>query len=121
MDLRHDRMGLGQCVAANGAGCGCSDKVLPDLPFRIGLIGGLEVHERGEALVQPEIIPPSHRDQVSEPHVRNLMDDDMSYCLPGPNARVLVHVQENFPVGYGSPVLHRAISKFWDGYIVEFG
>ena len=92
MDLRHDGMGLGQGVAAHRAGCGCSDKVLPDLPFWIGSVGGFEVHEGGEALVQPEVVPPSHRDQISEPHMSNLMRDDMSYRFPRPNARILVNV-----------------------------
>src|SRR2546428_1411882 len=114
MDLCHDRMGLGQCVAAHCARRGCSDEVVPDLPFWIGSVGGFEVHEGGEALVQPEVVPPFHRYQISEPHVSNLMGDDVSYRFPCPDARVLVHVQENFSVSYGSPVLHRTVSKFWD-------
>src|SRR5437870_7893991 len=121
MDLRHDGMGLGQSVAAHRARCGCSDKILPDLPFWIGSVSGLEVHESGEALVQPEIVPPFHCDQISKPHVSNLMGDHMSYGFPSPDTRVLVYMQENFSVGYGSPVLHRPVGKFWDGYIVEFG
>src|SRR2546425_9612429 len=121
MDLRHDRTGLGQRVTAHCTGCRCSDEVLPDLPFWISSVGGLEVHEGGEALVQPQIVPPFHRHQISKPHVSNLMSDHMSHRFPRPDTRVLVNVQENFSVRYGSPVLHRTISKFWDGYVVELG
>src|SRR5438132_6247287 len=114
-------MSLGQGVAAHRTRCGCSDKVLPDLPFWIGSIGGLEVHECRKALVQPEIVPPSHRDQISEPHMSNLMCDHMGHRLPRPDARILVHVQENFPVGYRPPVFHGTVRKFRDGYVVQLG
>src|SRR5437667_12811335 len=98
-------MGLGQGVPAHCARCGCSDKVLPDLPFWIGSVGGLEVHECREALVQPSVVPPSHRDQISEPHVSNLMADHMSYGFPSLDTRVIVYMPENFSEGPGSPLL----------------
>ena len=121
MDLRHDGMGIGQSVAAHRAGGGGSDKILPDLPFWIGSVGGFEVHECREALVQPEVVPPSHSNQISEPHMSNLMGDHVSYRLSRADARVLVYMQENFSVGYRPPVFHCAVGKFRDGYVVELG
>jgi len=32
-----------------------------------------ELHEPGEALVEPQVVPPLGRDQIAEPHVRNLV------------------------------------------------
>ena len=30
----------------------------------------------GEGLIKPKIVPPAHRDQVAEPHVRDLVEDN---------------------------------------------
>src|SRR5712692_5882799 len=108
-------MGLAQGVAPHRTGGRCSDEILPDLPLRIGMVSRFVIHEGGEALVQPEIVPPFHRDQISEPHVSNLMGDDMSYRFLCPDARILVHVQENFSISYGSPLLRWKIREFRDG------
>ncbi len=32
----------------------------PDLPLRMEVVGGLILHPRGEALVQPKVVPPGH-------------------------------------------------------------
>jgi hypothetical protein len=37
----------------------------------------------GERLVQPQVVPPAHRDQVAEPHVRHLVQDRLAARLPG--------------------------------------
>ena len=61
----------------------------------------------GEGLVQPEVVPPAHRDQVAEPHVRHLVQDRLGAGLagevgdPGPED---VALQE----GHAARVLHRA-------------
>lgn len=34
-----------------------------------------------EPLIQPDIIPPDHRDQVTEPHVRDFMCDSSRIAL----------------------------------------
>ena len=34
-------------------------------------------HVVGEGLLEPQIVPPLHRHQVSEPHVRHLVEDDV--------------------------------------------
>ena len=64
-----------------------------DPPFPLWTVGvhGEDLHERGERLVQPDSVPPLHGDQVAEPHVGDLMADDISDALefdPGRSRRV---------------------------------
>ena len=40
------------------------------------------LHERRERLVQPDALPPAHRDQVAEPHVRRFVGDASRHPLP---------------------------------------
>src|SRR2546422_6427376 len=48
----------------------------PGVPIRVEALRGLGRHPRGEPLVQPQVVPPRHRDQVAEPLVRDLVRDD---------------------------------------------
>ena len=63
--------------------------------------------EGGEGLVQPQVVPPAHGDQVAEPHVGHLVHDRLRACLsirvgdPRPE-----HVL--FDEGHAADVLHRA-------------
>jgi len=73
--------------------------------------GGLGLGQRrgpgGERLVQPQVVPPAHGDQVAEPHVRHLVQDGLGAHLPGevgdPGAEQVV-LQER----HAARVLHRA-------------
>ncbi|GIW09588.1 MAG: hypothetical protein KatS3mg061_0645 [Dehalococcoidia bacterium] len=51
--------------------------------FPLGLPGCHRdhLHEGRERLVQPDAIPPPHRDEVPEPHVRQFMSDYISDAL----------------------------------------
>ena len=64
-------------------------------------------HVGGEALVEPEVVPPAHGHEVAEPHVRHLVEDH----LGAPEALVLGRrVAEDHALGVGdrADVLHRA-------------
>src|SRR5471032_1442162 len=52
------------------------------VPLRMQCVGGVCLHPPGEALVEPEIVPPCHRDEVSEPLMGHLVADDEKYTLP---------------------------------------
>src|SRR5699024_11672329 len=39
--------------------------------------------ELGKGLVQPQVVPPAHRHQVPEPHVRQLVQDGQVAALVG--------------------------------------
>src|SRR5437588_162663 len=43
----------------------------------------LVTHVSGERLVQPQVVPPAHGDQVAEPHVRHLVQDRLGARLAG--------------------------------------
>lgn len=56
----------------------------PSVDYRSGKlmvdgVEGLVADKLGEGLVQPEVLPPLHSDQISEPHVGHLVQD---YCPP---------------------------------------
>ena len=67
--------------------------------------------EGGEGLVQPEVVPPAHGDQVAEPHVRHLVHDRLG-------ARLTIGVGDPRPEhvlleeGHAADVLHRAHVEF---------
>jgi hypothetical protein len=46
----------------------CSKRVAP--------VDREEADELGERLVEPQVVPPAHRHEVAEPHVRHLVRDD---------------------------------------------
>ena len=53
----------------------------PPPPVRAVGVAGDHLHERGERLVQPDAVPPAHRDEVAEPHVGELVGDDVGDAL----------------------------------------
>ena len=54
----------------------------PELPVGVERVGALGAHPRGEALVEPEIVPPGHGHEVAEPLVGRLVGDDLENALP---------------------------------------
>ena len=67
----------------------------PALPLRAERVAGGDLHERGERLVQPDAVPPPHRHQVAEPHVGQLVGDDVGdVLLLGLGARGRVDEQQ---------------------------
>ncbi len=63
--------------------------------------------ELGEGLVEPEVVPPAHRDDVAEPHVGHLVQQDLGEQLAlGPGR--LRPPQQCVRPGHASVVLHRA-------------
>ena len=79
-DLGRDRVGRGQLILLEAP-------VLTDHEARpaLGVLGGLGqsqvAHELGEGLVEPQVVPPLHGDQVAEPHVRQLVQDRVGASL----------------------------------------
>ena len=62
---------------------------------------------RGKALVEPQVVPPAHRHQVAEPHVRELVQERLGAVQP----LVLggrIAEQVRLVVGDAADVLHRA-------------
>ena len=59
------------------------DELLPHAPARVELVADARLHPRGEALVEPQVVPPVHGHQVAEPLVGELVDDHLRNALPG--------------------------------------
>ncbi len=72
---------------------------------------GQRARPGGERLVQPQVVPPAHRDQVAEPHVRHLVQDGLAARFPG---EVGDPRPENVGLqkGDAAGILHRALFEF---------
>ena len=80
----------------------------------------LVAHPRSEALVQPQRIPPCHRNQVPKPLMRHLVRYDAGHDLLRARGAILrIDQDRNLSVRYQSPILHRAGGKIWYGDMIH--
>ena len=102
-----DRVRAGQLV---GAVAGLLARVGEAGPG-VGELGGLDLGvvagPLGERLVEPQVVPPLHGDQVAEPHVRHLVQDHRAAELVE-RARLARARQVLVAQRHGAGVLHRA-------------
>ena len=73
--------------------------------------------EGRERLVEPQVVPPRHRDEVAEPHVRHFVQDRFGTTL----VRVAGHLGAEDVVleeCHGAGILHRARIEFGDEELV---
>ncbi len=105
-DVRDDRVRGGQLVLPQGHGLVAGRERGPGRPAGdLGHAADRDV--RRERLLQPEVIPPPHGDQVAEPHVRQLVQDCLGAILIGG----ISHLRAEHVVlvdGHAGDVLHRA-------------
>ena len=76
-------MGRAERVELQRAALHVGDELLPHAPARVELVADARLHPRGEALVEPQVVPPVHGHQVAEPLVGELVDDHLRHALPG--------------------------------------
>ena len=82
LDQRGDRMRGDQLVLAVGRRAHLAVEDVPGVAEARG-VGKAAIGEvRGEGLIEPEVIPPAHGDQVTEPHVGELVQDDLAAYEP---------------------------------------
>ncbi len=85
-------------------------------------VHGLRAHERREAFVEPPGRPPLHRDEVSEPLVRELVIDHLRDPLARGDGRILgVDEERRLAVRHKAPVLHRSGREVGQRDHVELG
>ncbi|MBG9885459.1 hypothetical protein ABE10_02425, partial [Bacillus toyonensis] len=72
-DVGDDRMGGRKLVLRVGPRLATVGEGHPGIGEPGRCDGGVRAHVVGERLLEPEVVPPSHRHQVSEPHVRHLV------------------------------------------------
>ena len=115
-----DGVGVAQTVQPERGVRVVGDELRPHLPLRIEVVDRLVAHPRCERLVEPEVVPPLHRHEVAEPHVRHLVRDDFQYPLLRLRRGVLRVVEQcGLAVGDRAPVLHRARCEVRHGDMVH--
>ena len=70
-----DGLDAGEAVAFQGGETIAGEEVLPDIELGIEGVGGKVFNHAGEGFVEPEVVPPSHGDEVAEPLVREFVGD----------------------------------------------
>ncbi len=114
-DRELDRAGRGEGVDVERCRSGPRERV-PDSPVGPVGVAAARLHERGEGLVQPDPLPPLHRDEVAEPHVGEFMVDDVGGPLEFGLACVgRVDDQQHFAERHAAEVFHRTEREVGDG------
>ena len=110
-------MRRGQLVLAPGTGLVLVGKRDPTILEAGRLDLGQHRHERGEALVQPEVVPPPHRHQVAKPHVGHLVQDGVCPVLPDGLGHLGAE-DHRLVEGHAADVLHRTGAELRDEELV---
>ena len=80
-DRQLDGMGGDQFIGGIGRSLCAQIEVLPDV-VELAVPGQCQVaHIRGEALLQPQAVPPPHGHKVAEPHVRHFVGNHRGEAL----------------------------------------
>ena len=96
------------------------DELRPHVPFREQMVHRQEFDPGGKPLVEPQMGPPLHGDEVAEPLVRQLVGDDNGHPLARARRRLLgVHQNRGLAVGHRAPVLHGPGGEVGDGQQVH--
>ena len=95
----------------------------PDLPVRMHPVGDAGLHPRGKALIEPDIIPPGHGDQIAEPLMRHLVGHGGIDVLAIGLIRTQGVEQKNpFEIENGPPIFHRTkAAAIGHSKIIELG
>ncbi len=98
------------------------DELRPHLPFRVQVVNRQPTGPRGKALVQPQLVPPVHGDEIAEPLVGQLVGDDISNPVAVPSlGKLLVEQNGRHPVRDKAPVLHGTVGELVDGQDIALG
>uniref|UniRef100_A0A182JBR1 Uncharacterized protein n=1 Tax=Anopheles atroparvus TaxID=41427 RepID=A0A182JBR1_ANOAO len=84
-----DRVRVAQAVQLERVRVHVGDELRPDVVAREQVVHAQELHERRVALVQPQVRPPFHRDEIAEPLVRDLVPHGQRDRLLADEGRVL--------------------------------
>jgi hypothetical protein len=122
LDGHNHRVRRLQRVQAQGVAEATRGELLPHLVLWEQRVGAEVLHPGGEALVEPQAVPPGHGDQIAEPLVRQLVCDDHGDALLLLRAGGgLVDHQRHLAVGNQAPVLHGAHGELGDADHVQLG
>ena len=97
-----------ECIDIERGGSSASER-LPDAPVRTVGIATTGLHKGCEGLVEPDALPPLHRDKIAEPHVGQFVVDDVGGPLQFRLACVgRVDDQQHLAERHAAEVFHRA-------------
>ena len=82
------------------------DASQPQLVRRHQLVYGLGPHPARKPLVEPQVVPPRHGDEISVPHVGELMSDHALRSGAIPHGCAVVQQQNGLPEGDETHVFH---------------
>ncbi len=118
---RSDRRRAGEAIARESLRRPAGAEVIPGLLRGIDAVDGGVADERGEALVEPDIVPPLHRDEVAEPLMREFVGDRNEDKAPVKLSGPLVDQELPLLERDRAPVLHGPPRQFADSDEVELG
>ena len=115
-----DGTGVRQRIRVESA-AGLAHVIEFEIPFRLPRLNRLARHPCGETLIEPNIVPPFHGNQVAEPLVSHLMSDHRCDLLFHIDGALLVVDQENdFAKRDTAGIFHRARGKIRQADQIEF-
>ncbi len=92
----------------------------PAPPFGAEGVDAEELHQSGEGFVQPDAVPPFHGDEVAEPHMGDLVGDDVGDALElEARGTRRIDEEEGFAEGHAPQVFHGTEGEVGDGEEVE--
>ena len=98
------------------------DKLRPHLPVRVHVVNSIPTGPGSETLVQPELIPPVHGDQVAEPLVSKFVRDNVgNVVLEARRSSGFIVEDTSGSVSDETPVLHGSVCEFVNSEQVGLG
>ena len=111
-----NRPRVGQRIGSQRSGC----DGLIDVPLGVHRFDGLILHPCGKAFVQPDVIPPLHRDQIAKPLMRHLVRDHAGDSLLQADRPLLLVDQKNHLAECdAASILHCARREIWQADQVQ--
>ncbi|KAI6764699.1 hypothetical protein HG531_012586 [Fusarium graminearum] len=98
------------------------DKLSPNLPVRVQVVNSVPTDPGSKTLVEPELVPPVHGNEVTEPLVGKLVCDNIGNSVLESRVRGLLVVENlGSTVGNKTPVLHGTVSELVDSDQIGLG
>ena len=113
-----DRVRRRQLVLAVAPGLAAGREARPGVGEPGGRGRRVVGHELGEGLVEPQVVPPAHGDEVAEPHVRHLVQDRVGAGVAHVVGDLAAEDEVVLVEGHAAGVLHGAGVELSDADLV---
>mmetsp|Transcript_91720 Transcript_91720/g.218533 ORF Transcript_91720/g.218533 Transcript_91720/m.218533 type:complete len:286 (-) Transcript_91720:383-1240(-) len=121
VDGHLDGMGAPQAVKSHGCSLRVGGELVPHREIGEDLVSHVVFTPGGEPLVEPEVVPPHHGNQIPEPLVCQLMRHHNADALHLVSGGSLADEQIDLAVCDQPPILHRPCRKLRDRNHVKLG